>query len=600
MFCRYKRSLKSKVSKFSSSRRRIFGCKAPVYNRLSARIKNASIQKYHAASFLSMMRLTVKTRLLIFIGFSVILVGAFFRSSAVDLGKPQNAPVSVHDPAKTHRNGSKADDQHEDLKQNFDILYNKPDRKLFTKEKRIKNEIRHPIPTNYVKNAENIYVMLKTGVETMWKRMPIHFFTTLTRIPHFSLYADGPGTIFGYEIIDILAGMPEDVMDADSLRRYKGILQMHEENYNWAPHFLKSKEGWDMDKFKNIRMLVHAYKQHPESEWFLFMDDDSYIFMDSLVEFLGQWDPMEPLYFGKRAPTMANGEFISFAHGGSVVVVSKGAADALVGPNAPLSNQELLDKYARHSLEDCCGDAVFAQALFIEAGIRLYDIGQYVGEEGEKSRVGSVFQSENLESLVFRNGYLCNPLLTLHHLDSAQIEALWEWESLHPNKERITYTDVYQDFVLPYIVPWRPNWAISFDAAIAYQPGHDPVTVEDKELQVTSIREDCGRLCTSIPNCAVYSWKMGECRIGVDGLVFGKASNKYSSNHETGWSTSFDIDRIREWRARGTCDSLSRTSKIKFNPTSKHAEGWYIRDLVEKYHNDPANFTLDSSTLPLE
>ena len=74
-----------------------------------------------------------------------------------------------------------------------------------------------------------------------------------------------------------------------------------------------------------------SYLPRNEAEWYLKADDDSYIVMDNLRDFLSQHNPDDPLQFGSKLKG-ANGQIVQHGYmsGGAGYVLSKEALKRLV------------------------------------------------------------------------------------------------------------------------------------------------------------------------------------------------------------------------------------------------------------------------------
>ena len=58
------------------------------------------------------------------------------------------------------------------------------------------------------------------------------------------------------------------------------------------------KEGWALDKYKNIHIIEKAYNMRPDRDWYVVIDADTYIFWSTLILFLGRLDPLRKLFIG--------------------------------------------------------------------------------------------------------------------------------------------------------------------------------------------------------------------------------------------------------------------------------------------------------------
>lgn len=511
--------------------------------------------------------------------------------------------------------------------------------------------LRQPIPGDFAVGTEKIFIMMKTGFEVMWDRLPVHMMTTLTRTPNFALYSDAPGTIFGHEIIDCLKDLPEDVLQHDALQRYLAAKQMHEENWNWSPEFIKASGGWECDKYKNLPILEHAVRNYPDMEWFVMIDDDTYVFMENLANLLSKLDPKEPHYLGSKATAGVADEGVEFAHGGSGIVVSRAAAELLFKPNDQHKTvKSLLENYARIADTTCCGDAMLAWALK-KQGVLLEG-----HEIVDKNLLwwGSPFNGESLSGLMHVMDRLCVPIATWHHLTPHDVERLWEYERLWNKDRYIVYADMYRDFVLPYITDEKPNWMLHeghlrewFQGEVQEITRSAPVPInnapagekseeashtegaesaqkkraegeaesgessENEDGSFThryypaDVKDHCIAICKEDEECSAWSWTYGECRISQSrSITFGIAGNKWNKKqaNDGQWTTGWMIDRIRRWRADSPCDPLTYDKATDtWSDDENTSEGWYLRKLAkdkDRFDAFPEDSTIPQTLVP--
>lgn len=53
-----------------------------------------------------------------------------------------------------------------------------------------------------------------------------------------------------------------------------------------------------MDAHKNIPAFERMWKEYPDKEWYIMLDDDTYFNFVNLEVFLSGYDSSQPLYFG--------------------------------------------------------------------------------------------------------------------------------------------------------------------------------------------------------------------------------------------------------------------------------------------------------------
>ncbi|KAG5359945.1 hypothetical protein CJU90_5791 [Yarrowia sp. C11] len=307
---------------------------------------------------------------------------------------------------------------------------------------------------DFAEGSDKLFLMLKTGATTFWKRMPIHAYTTLTRVPHFAIYSDHPDTIAGYEVIDILANTSQEYKDSKDFRLYRQQQKLRDLHNQVDFGTMKLDGGWELDKYKNIPMLQHAWDTDPNKDWYMFIDDDTYVFFDTLMDWLKELDHTEPLYMG--SPTSIKG--INFAHGGSGVVLSHGAMKAMFEAELEYGFDSLQHEYEEHTASVCCGDYMVAKVLLDKAKIKVS-----MTPADKYPYIARKIQGEPITTLKFFQDNWCQPITTFHHLSNRDIELMWQYErSKGPDfRKHITYQDLYHDFVKPYISDEiREDWTI--------------------------------------------------------------------------------------------------------------------------------------------
>jgi hypothetical protein len=204
-------------------------------------------------------------------------------------------------------------------------------------------------------DTSKVLLVMKTGASEAYARLPTQLVTMLRCLPDFLIFSDMAQNIGGYQVHDSLATVSEEVQednsDFDLYRRQKWCL-VDQENCNKLGN--PAREGWNLDKYKNVHIAEKAYNMRPGYDWYLFVDADTYVLWPNLMQWLKKLDPRKKLYLG--SVTLINN--FSFGHGGSGYLVSKGAMDSFVGKHPGVANE-----YDMRAKESCCGDYIFALAL---------------------------------------------------------------------------------------------------------------------------------------------------------------------------------------------------------------------------------------------
>lgn len=145
-------------------------------------------------------------------------------------------------------------------------------------------------------------------------------------------------------------------------------------------------------------------------KWFVFLDTDTYIDWDNILELLGHHDAGDRIYMGSPVwlPKMP------FAHGGSAYVLSYGALEAMnkaSGSGDP--KQPLYSQFGLNTTALCCGDEALARVLKPK-GVHL-------------KGYWPMFNGEVPATLSFGRDLWCEPVISLHHLGGEEMQSLWDW-----------------------------------------------------------------------------------------------------------------------------------------------------------------------------
>lgn len=435
--------------------------------------------------------------------------------------------------------------------------------------------MKQSLVADYAKHSDKMFLMIKTGATVLWDRLPVHLFTTLTRVPHFALYADSPSSIGGYEVIDILQNVTHDTKNHDQFHLYRQLQNLRNSQGAISLSETSTSGGWDLDKFKNLPMLLHAYRTAPHLDWYVFMDADSYLMLDNLMDYLNTLDPNIPLYIGSLAML---GETI-FNHGGSGVVLSRKALEISIG-----EHPEWVTESEPHAIDVCCGDYMVAYMLL--------KVGVTPGPSNGFPHAGSKFQGESYQKMAFNQDTWCQKVVSFHHLRPADIETLWEYERLigPERRKNIRYSDIYRDFIAPYIQEVMFEWDNLASQTVFSEDTE--VQPEDPNLELPEPRpwvslEECKKACEESERCLAWQFLPHSKRCAIDENI--RLGAPYLPWMESGdglnrrdITSGFMVDRIRLMRNKHTkCDVLYKLNSKKLN-NDTYSEGWYRRMQMEE------------------
>jgi Fringe-like len=426
--------------------------------------------------------------------------------------------------------------------------------------------LQNPLIADYAPGSDKLFLMIKTGATVLWQRLPIHLSTTLTRVPKFALYSDAPGSIAGYEVIDILANVTEESKGKQEFTQYRRQKWLHDKARVIDYTSLKTNDGWQLDKFKNVPMLDHAYRTSPDSDWFFFMDADTHVVIDNLMDLVKDLDPNQPHYIG----SVAGSGHYAFCHGGSGVLLSRAALEKSVGMNdwAHIMEQRTFD--------ECCGDLMVGYLMIDAVDTPANDT---------KGFNGSPYWDLKLNA-----DNWCDPIITFHHVIPREVEIIWEYEKSkrgtadrNGHQQKITNSLLYHDFFLPFMADKKENWdnrAIS-EHFSTYDQDKDkgiiPKSQGGHEERPYESFEACKEFCEKQENCLSFRISNADKRCDIsESFRYGRPVENWlrtSSDYPivevtSGWM----LDRIQSLRKASSCDSSTHSGD---DAGDRLIEGWF-------------------------
>ena len=365
----------------------------------------------------------------------------------------------------------------------------------------------------HLPGAEDVLVVLKTGASEAREKLLVHFDTTFRCTPHFVVFSNVDEVIEGHHVRDVLSDIPEDIQDDnpefDLYRKLNEHAQQGSHNFSDVLHkeqgAKEDNPAWKLDKWKFLPLLDKAQETMPDAKWYVFVEADTALVWPNLLQWLAKFDPQHPYYLGGQA-FFGDDEF---AHGGAGYILSRRALE--------MATEFLRDdplRYRRVS-EDCCGDLILAKVLK-QLDIRVL-------------RSWPSIQGETPSSLDYTERHWCYPVVSYHHMNSKEIESLWEFQrdwisnETHSSSDHpILHRDAFEYFVEPWI-SHRNGWDnLSKDRAITAE---DENLSEDEEKAHRDAGA-CHALCISMSECVQYSYSPGTCNIG-NVIRLGKEESAY-------------------------------------------------------------------------
>jgi hypothetical protein len=187
-----------------------------------------------------------------------------------------------------------------------------------------------------------------------------------------------------------------------------------------------SRGGWDEDAFKFFPAIKMLHQQYPDKDWYILVDDDSYVFWENLEDILKGFNPNEPLYLGKQVPYSGCGIFTgepwTFAHGGSGIFISRGGME------------KILTRIDTCTIGCECGDIALA-TCFKHVGIKLTHIPHLSGSPPSVQKKWPINP--------------CDRPTTYHHLTGAQFQIA---HNAHSENKHTNFGDILKH-MLKYSYP---------------------------------------------------------------------------------------------------------------------------------------------------
>lgn len=269
-------------------------------------------------------------------------------------------------------------------------------------------------------DADDVLLILKTGATVLWKRLPIHLTTTLSpdRIhpDNTVIYSEIDATIGNHSTIDILAQLPQAVKASPAFELYRAAREWDATNFYTEVTGLPGDDegppgGWPLDKYKFLPLVQHAGTHWPDAKWYLYTEDDTYLFLPNVLLYLARYDPRESHWLGGLGEKLGT----TFAHGGSGFALSRGAWERSFGRGG-----DLAAKYQTFVDGACCGDYALGRALN-DHGVRF-------GENGGDEAWSWGWNGLPHWKIEFSRDNWCKPVLTWHHAHNRDIARYHELE----------------------------------------------------------------------------------------------------------------------------------------------------------------------------
>jgi hypothetical protein len=259
----------------------------------------------------------------------------------------------------------------------------------------------------------NIAIAVKTGATEAAEKIPTQMLTSLSCAQNVMIFSDLEQSIAGYQLHDALDTILRSDIRANpdfdfyfKLKEAARLGQIEKMKGTRDPRQSGDLAAWTLDKYKQLHILEKLYAKHPDKQWYLLIDADTYLVWSNLLIWLRKLgNPSKKMYLGSPA-RFGN---IRFAHGGSGILMSHATMyDFAVTHNGTAM------KWDRIMERQCCGDLVMG-LIFKKSDIIL-------------KPAWPTINGENRMTLPFGEDTWCQPVVTMHHVDSNEMDQMMNFE----------------------------------------------------------------------------------------------------------------------------------------------------------------------------
>lgn len=292
-------------------------------------------------------------------------------------------------------------------------------------------------------------IVLKTGASVLFERLPVQLLLAQSAFqprlddtsqsdqarPSMLVYSDSALQLGEFTVHDALANVSSFVRNNKEFsQQYTELHSLldNDQDREWTA--TEFKDGWKLDKWKFLYMWQDAFRHHPDADWYIGYEADTFVFWKSLFKFLSQQDASREHIFGCGSILMRGNEL--FANGGCPYIMSGTLMRSTFG-----KDDKFASKFDSDVSTSCCGDAELSIALRKHASVPIDKLGDS----------GSRFQNQRPREILFDADKWCEPILNFHHLKPHEVAVWTQIEIDIRSKKRANQTILHSD-VFDYIV----------------------------------------------------------------------------------------------------------------------------------------------------
>ncbi|KAF2174892.1 glycosyltransferase family 31 protein [Zopfia rhizophila CBS 207.26] len=409
--------------------------------------------------------------------------------------------------------------------------------------------------------ADDVLVVLRTGATESREKLPVHFRTTLRCVPNFVLFSDWDEEIEGHAVHDVLDVVSEGVRNEHEDFRLYHHLQRHgrkglegqrvitaQSGSSKGDYLNTDNDGWKLDKWKFLPMIDKAYQTLPTAKWYVFIESDTYLVWNNLLEYLSNFDASKPYYIGKHLYISD----VEFGYGGAGFVLSNPAMRK-VSEHRSVRIRDYEDFTATHWVGDCALGKVLE-----DVKVPLHRAFPHMQSDSPSTMDPKTTKMDR--------GVWCYPAVTYHHVSPSEIEELWRFEQdwFKRHDVLLRHRDIFMEHVRPRLRASLSAWD-NMSADKEYNERDHSDVLDKTEREAWRSFENCHDVCESKRECLQFSYQERRCSISY---TFRLGYSTPKGKVRSGWMTDRVDDLFLELESK--CGIRDWFSPQEGSITSKH------------------------------
>jgi hypothetical protein len=163
--------------------------------------------------------------------------------------------------------------------------------------------------------------------------------------------------------------------------------------------------------------------------------------------------------------------------------------------------------------------------------------------------------------MLFSESTWCRPITTLHHVNSEEVNALYDFEQRFWEAQQASGTfrplltkDIYADFLGPRLLDKREDWDNLSDGKFYLDPKgeHEQWQLERaKKDDLSAVEkvayesfENCSKMCDEVEECLQFLYHEGKCAYHWE-FALGKPNKQ--EDEAKRWTSGWKTEKIRKW-----------------------------------------------------